>query len=52
MTLILVKYFYKVQSKDSMELFIYFETKGRQVSAKAQEVVDHLASFMLGIEER
>jgi hypothetical protein len=29
----------------------FFETEGRQASAKAHEVIDHLASFLSGREE-
>ena len=32
--------------------FYYFETEGRQVSAKAHEAVDHLASIPLGREDK
>jgi hypothetical protein len=32
-------------------VFFVFETKGQQANAKAQEVVDHLASFMSCREE-
>ena len=31
--------------------FVLFETKGQQVSVKAQDAVDHLASFSLDKED-
>ena len=32
--------------------FCYFETEGRQVNAKAQEAIDHLASIPSGREDK
>jgi hypothetical protein len=42
--------FFLSSSSSSFILFL-FEAEGRQASAKAQEEVDHLASFPLSREE-
>ena len=39
------------EGEASLVLFFSFEIEGRQANVKAQEAVDHLAGFLLSIEE-
>ena len=42
---------YEILPPMKEDLLFFFEIEGRHVSVKAQEVVDHLASFPSGREE-